>query len=233
MAPAEAPTLTTNITEGHSRDCKHLDVEYYRDLFKDITTTIAQIRESLYEYMDSDIDFVDKVDAILSYALHGHTNFQNITYTASRIQELLNASQLSPAEREQLWQPIAQCYQRVQEALDQRIIPLEERELIGYGDLVAVPVRTFPLSSRIGAHTAFPRFKFALRRHRRGDGEMFRDDLTSLTLRDRYLETLPDSITSKLPRKGTIDLPLRIVYVEYGMITAAEIDEEAFHAMHG
>ncbi|MBT4917194.1 hypothetical protein HON58_02030 [Candidatus Peregrinibacteria bacterium] len=230
MASIQAPTLETNLEEGHSSDCKHLDFKYYGDLYEDIKGTISQTREALLEFMDDDIDSVDALDSSLQYALQWSNNYEQLVYKVSGIQSLVRSSNLSEAQKLAIWTPIAECYQRVQTALNERIIPLDERELLKYGDTVVVPVRIFPCMSRIGANTAFSRFKYALERHT-DSGRTFRDSLTDLSFRDDYLRNLSPDVQRKLPREGTIDLPLKIVSVEYGMLTIVEIDEEAFMRM--
>ena len=231
MAEATAPQLETNIEIGHSLECKNLDIRYYQDLFRDIQDTVRQVREMLNELVDSDVEFAVIVDSVLNQCLQGHDKFYKLIPTANRLQELIRKSELDDGEKGKIWQPIAECYKRVQVALTEKIIPIDQRELIAYGDTITLPVELYRLpAGRIGSLVTLPKFKYALLRHTR-DGGAYRDSISRLNFRDNYLSSLPESTREKFPGDGIIKLPLKIVSVEYGMLTIVELDEEAFAAM--
>ncbi len=233
MSERELPTLDDDLTKGHSRDCKKLSVDYFRDLGEKIDTTIKQVRESALELIDVDIDLADEVDRILGWIPRDMNYAYLISNYLVKIQEAIKSSELSDEEKQRFWQPIAECYAEVRAALQERITPLEERELVKLGDTITVPVKVFRYRSdgRIGMITFLPKFKFALLSQLPGCGDEHRDALISPELEDDYIRRLPMKIRERLVEGKINHLPLKIVSAQYGHFPIARIDEEAFLGM--
>lgn len=223
------PTLDDDLIEGHSKECMNLGVKYYTDLNDKIKVTVGRVRDSLYAFMEIDIDFASEVDRAVGFQTYNCQTYESFLKLAVLIQKEVSKSQLSDEEKQRFWQPIVQCYAEVQDALQERIIPPEERELVEVGDTFTVPVRVHLGSSGMVSMSArVPDFTFAIKRWG-GAGE-YRDALNSVMFLDSYLLHLPKDVKEKL-NSGVHNLPLKIVSAEYGMLIIVEIDEEALMAM--
>lgn len=223
MSEIKVPGLETDLREGHSLDCKDLIVGYYRDLYEEISSTVEKVRESLHEWVvDADEDFADVIESHLPKGIRFGKN-SALLRTLASVQGHTRISRLSDDEKRRFWAPIAECYCKVQAALTERIVPLEDRELVKWGDTIEVPVQIG--TNRI--FTRFDRFQYALQRFT-DSGSEYRDDLGYLEFAEGYLHGLSSEVRMKLASEKITHLPLKIVSVEYGMITLAEIDEEVF-----
>lgn len=157
-------------------------------------------------------------------------DYQGLLGTLSHIQSLLRASKLSEDERIAFWTPLAECYARVQATLKERILPLEQRELIKMGETVRVPVqvRGGRFAGRIMLSAELPAFKYALERiNHDNPSHRYRDDLHSISFREDYVGGLSRQVKDRL-KEGTMELPIKVVYAHPGMLTIAEIDVPAF-----
>lgn len=228
LSTQNLPSYTENLERGHSYDCKTLEVTHYPDLHSGIRDTADRVRDGLYTLMDTDVDFADRARGILEHLGLNGTNYQGLLCTLSHIQSLLRASKLSEDERIAFWTPIAQCYARVQATLKERILPLEQRELIKMGETVRVPVQVRRFHGRIMLSAELPAFRYALElTNRSNPSNRYRDDLHYISFRYDYVSGLPREVKDRL-EKGTMELPIKVVYAERSMLTIAEIDVPAF-----
>lgn len=180
--------------------------------------------------MDTDVDFADGATRTLEHLNLNGTAYQGLLASLSRIQSLLQASKLSEEQRIAFWTPIAQCYARVQTTLEERILPLEQRELIKMGETVRVPVqvRWGGFAGRIMLSAELPAFKYVLERINHDDpSHSYRDDIHSISFREDYVAGLSREVKDRL-KEGTMELPIKVVYAHPGMLTIAEIDVPAF-----
>lgn len=230
----QTPTYTSNLERGHSRECQNLSVAYYPDLQTDIGSLASQVQESLYGLMDKDVRMADTVTAILDHTHLGRESYQSLLANLTHIQSLLRSSKLTEEERVAFWAPIAECYVRVQTILEERIIPLENRELIQLNKTVNLPVNVqLDCRFRRGFYisTDLPLFKYALERiNHDNPSHRYREPLASMSFSDGYLDQLPAKVVNRL-QSGKMELPLKVVSEGSGMITIVEIDIPAFLAM--
>ncbi|MFA6024646.1 MAG: hypothetical protein WC777_05630 [Candidatus Gracilibacteria bacterium] len=228
------PGYSEDLESGHSHDCRELGITHYLDLHEDIKDTADQVRDGLYDFISTDLDFADDVDRILGRLGLNRQDYQGLLVTLSYIQMLLEKSKLSEEERKAFWMPIAQCYVRVQAVLKERIVALEQRELIGVGTKLRIPVQVMR-----GARTGdllliaeLPEFQYALQHISRDNPShpphTYRVPITHIEFKRDYMHGLLPEIKARLEAGTTMELPIKVVSVYPNMPTYAEIDAEAF-----
>lgn len=234
------PTLSDDVKRGHSSECLDLDIRYYPDLCDQIKTVAAQALTLLEadNVMENDMALAVLAEELTGIHPKVRVSYGDLLSRMMKLKGLFASSSLSPAEQEAIWQPIAECYAAVVNALAERIPPLEEREVLGFGSIFTAPV-TFtkiPTTRGFVAHVKLPRFRFAAE-FDRADGTY---PLTGVTLLDSFLDKLPkEALSTKfstLPQdfgalciaKFSVDLPLRVVEpILHGRAAIVEIPEGA------
>lgn len=226
MPELQTPTLETSLLEGHSAECENIQLYEVRDLLEIIQATAQQAREALDELMESDLEFAGHADFLLDQNLHQFARIKNALLTLDDLQRSLNASELTQEEKEAFWIPIAKCYAQVQATLTKIITPFEDRENLKIGQTLSVPVRAWPTrGSRrgIGMTTQFSRFKYRIGSRAVGYFEFT----------DRHLTIIPDHLKRRLIQEEELDIPIKIISAERGMLTIAEIDIAALEKCFG
>lgn len=219
------PSLDDSLHSGHSRECLDLDIQHYPDLFAQIKTVAAKALALLEadNVMEKDMSLAVLAEKLTSIGPNtGVSSYGHLLSRMMRLKSLFAISPLSDSEKTAIWQPIAECYASVMNALSERITPLEERELLWFGAIFTAPVTFTKVCSKRGfiANVELPRFKFAAE-FRRTTG---RYPLKGASFFDYYLNGLPaESLNSKFttspPSKSllaiaefTIELPLQIMH---------------------
>lgn len=228
MVQIEAPTLETNLQEGHSSECRGLDVDYYPDLYSDIAGAVTQTREVLLALMDDDIDSIDKIDSSLADVLSAGKKYRDLLGRVSAIQSCIRLSQLTATQKLAIWTPIAECYQKVQAVLRERMMPLEQRKLVREGDTIVVPVRLSAKGTRIHS-ILFPRYTYAYELSR-GFVPLEREALNIIHAETGYQQKITWRALDALSLNNNL-VPFKVTLLYRDQVTV-KIDAEALARMY-
>ena len=227
MSTSEMPTLEDSVAGGHSYECKNLEVRYYPDLNEKIMALIEELRESA---SDKDDEFSRNVRLVLNYTPENMC-YSDLIVKLGKIQDAIIESGFSDDEKQCLWQPIAECYAEVRDALREKITPLEKRKSVEVGGAIILPVKVGRNVSGKGVYMEphLPKFKFVLS----GVWGESRSAFRCPEFDRNYVKDLPEDIRGMLTIGKMQKLPLKIVSVGYTAkhSVIVEIDKEALMAM--
>ncbi len=216
---------SSNLDDGHSKDCMDLQLVENPDLFYDIKNTIEEIRGNLTTLLKGHIDFARRIDALLDYIdlRLPISNHRLLLSNLVQIQDMIKESDLDEGERAGLWTPFIACYIRVQSVLQERILPLNQRQLLKAGDSIelAVDVTKNRQTGKFILTPEIPKFTFVIQGE---DGN--RHALFEARFSTAYAKNLPPEFESWL-KDGIHYLPLKVISTE-GVTAIVDIDMEAF-----